>query len=101
MGPKALDPKPFIVHAISSARGPPKELSMGLKCRTIGKFIKGSAFDVTDDWTSGSQAHRLLKELLDWARGVLCCRHCCGRCLNIVWIGCFVLQKFNIRMALM
>ena len=43
-------------------RGPPKGLALGLKRRTIGKLINGDAFDVTDDWTSGSHAHRFLKD---------------------------------------
>ena len=43
-------------------RGPPKGLALGLKRRTIGKFINGDSFDVTDDWTSGTQAHRFLKD---------------------------------------
>ena len=43
-------------------RGPPKGLALGLKRRTIGKFINGDAFDVVDDWTSGSQAHRFLRD---------------------------------------
>ena len=43
-------------------RGPPKRLTLGLERRTIGKLINGDSFDVTDDWTSGSQAHRFLKD---------------------------------------
>ena len=43
-------------------RGPPKGLTLILKRRTIGKFVNGDSFDVTDDWSSGSQAHRFLKD---------------------------------------
>ena len=45
-------------------RAPPKGLALGLNRRTSGKFINGDFFDVTGGWTSGSQAHRLLKG--DW-----------------------------------
>ena len=43
-------------------RGPPKGTRLGLKRRTVGQFVNGVAFDVTDDWTSGSQAHRFLSD---------------------------------------
>ena len=52
----------FIVHTFLSLRGPPRRLALGLKRRTIGKFVNDDAFDVIDDWTSGSLAHRFLKD---------------------------------------
>ena len=33
-----------------------------MKRRTIGEFVSGDKFDITDDWSSGSQAHRFLKD---------------------------------------
>ena len=30
--------------------------------RTVGRFTNGDEFDVQDDWTSGSQAHRFLRD---------------------------------------
>ena len=43
-------------------RGPPKHLKLGLKRRTVGSFINGGSFDVTDDWLSPSQSHRFLRD---------------------------------------
>ena len=62
MGPKAFDPTGRVAYAILSSEGTAKGLALGLKRRTIGKFINGDSFDVTDYWTSGSQAHRFLKD---------------------------------------
>ena len=42
--------------------GPPRELALGLERSTVEKFINGDAFDVIADWSSGSQAHRFLKD---------------------------------------
>ena len=43
-------------------RGPPKSAHLGMVRRTVGRFVNGDQFDVEDDWTSGSQAHRFLRD---------------------------------------
>ena len=43
-------------------RGPPKNQKLKMSRRTVGEFLTGGKFDVVDDWTSGSQAHRFLKD---------------------------------------
>ena len=43
-------------------RGPPNNQRLKMSRRTIGEFLTGGKFDITDDWTSGSQAHRFLKD---------------------------------------
>ena len=43
-------------------KGPPKNLKLKMTRRTVGRFTNGDEFDVQDDWTSGSQAHRFLRD---------------------------------------
>ena len=50
----------FTPHRVP--KGPPKGQRLAMRRRTIGSFVGGGAFDVTDDWTSGSQAHRFLRD---------------------------------------
>ena len=43
-------------------RGPAKNQRLAMRRRTVGTFLSGGDFDVTDDWTSGSQARRFLRD---------------------------------------
>ena len=43
-------------------RGPAKNQRLAMRRRTIGTFLSGGDFDVIDDWTTGSQAHRFLRD---------------------------------------
>ena len=43
-------------------KGPPKGQRLAMRRRTVGQFVGGGTFDVIDDWTSGSQAHRFLRD---------------------------------------
>ena len=99
MASEALDPKAFIVYAISSSEGPPKGLALGLKRRTIGKVINGDAFDVTDDWTSGSQAHRFLKDGWTGRTELISVASIVAAVVYKIVDCYFVLQVFNIRLA--
>ena len=47
-------------------RGPAKNLRLAFTRRTVGTLASGSTFDVTDEWHTGSQAHRFLRDA--WAR---------------------------------
>ena len=42
--------------------GPPNNQRLKMSRRTIGDLLTGGKFDISDDWTSGSQAHRFLKD---------------------------------------
>ena len=100
MGSKALDPKTLVVHALPSSEGTAQGTHSGMEAPHNREVLQRRRLRRHRRLDLRLAGASVLARRLDSALGVLRCSHCFSRCINKLSIDNFVLQVFNIRMAL-